>query len=443
MARSETTDVIVVGAGLSGLTAARELVRAGLDVLILEARDRPGGRTHATEIDGVPVDLGGEWVDAAHTELRDLTGDLGLDLIPFKRKKENARWFVASEFSNSMPLSDKDAKVHERMNEALVELAASANAEAPWLSAPSEDPSIDEWLRREGMSEPGIHAVETLVSSCGSTVPLARMSFYSYAVKVATRGGPGKGNEFRVAGGAGRVAQALAAELGEKMRYSSPVTDVLQDGDTTAVRWMGEDGPGVVRARRVVLAVPFTCHRFIRFDPALPPEVQRMVAGTVYGVVRKTHFVFDEPVDPTAFTVTDTPLGYCAAGQGEEPRALVSFSGGEPLLPELGFPVEERKRRSVRLLRELYDVSEPVAVVETVWNDEHYTRASYAIMSPGDMAGFGGTMGSRFGGVHLAGAEGYAAAPSFMNSAVKSGGRSGREVAKALGSRARTAVPGR
>ena len=437
----ETADAVVVGAGLSGLTAARELTRAGLDILVLEARNRPGGRTHATTVEGVPVDLGGEWVDAAHTELRGLAGDLGLDLIPFKRKKENARWFIGGEFSNAMPLSDTDTKVHDRMNAALVELAAGADLEAPWRTAPSEDPSIEAWLRREGMSEPGIHAVETLVSSCGSTVPLARMSFFSYAVKVATRGGPGKGNEFRVAGGAGRVAHALAAQLDAKVLYSSPVTDILQTDDTTEVRWMGEDGPGIVRARRVVLAVPFTCHRFIRFDPTPPPEIQRLTAGTVYGVVRKTHFVFDEPVDPTAFTVTDTPLGYCAAGQGDAPRALVSFSGGEPLLPELGFPAEERKRRSVRLLRGLYDVPEPVAVVEAAWNDEHYTRGSYAIMSPGDMAGFGGAMGTGFGGVRLAGAEGYAAAPSFMNSAVKSGERAGREVAEALGRDA--AVSGR
>jgi len=76
MLRPENPNAIVVGAGLSGLTAARELTRAGLDVLVLEARDRPGGRTHTTRVQGVTVDLGGEWVDAAHTELRGLAADL-------------------------------------------------------------------------------------------------------------------------------------------------------------------------------------------------------------------------------------------------------------------------------------------------------------------------------------------------------------------------------
>jgi monoamine oxidase len=159
-----------------------------------------------------------------------------------------------------------------------------------------------------------------------------------------------------------------------------------------------------------------------------------MISRSVYGVVRKTFFVFEEEVDASAFTVTDTSLGYCSAAQasGGAAGGIVSFAGGEPLLPELGRPAGERKERSLWLLRELYDVPEPVATFEKVWSDEYWTRGSYMIMAPGDMALFGAEMGGRFGGVHLAGAEGYAAAPSFMNSAVKAGLRAGREVAEAL-----------
>ncbi len=102
-------------------------------------------------------------------------------------------------------------------------------------------------------------------------------------------------------------------------------------------------------------------------------------------------------------------------------------------MAELGRNPAERKERAVRLLRELYDVPEPVAVFETVWPDRYWTRGSYMIMARGDMAEFGGAMGGSFGDVHLAGAEGYAAAPSFMNSAIKSGLRAGRGVAEALG----------
>ncbi len=425
---------MVVGAGLSGLTAARELQDAGLEVLVLEARSRPGGRTQTAEIAGVTVDLGGEWIDAAHTEIRTLAADLDITLHPFERKKESARWYVQGKLHDEMPLSGRDAAIYQRMNETLVEIASGADLEAPWEDAPEDDLSIRDWLGREGMSEDGIHVVETLVSSCGSTVPLDRMSFYSYAVKVATRGGPGKGNEYRVEGGAGSIAAALAAGLGEIVRYSSPVTQVRQDGDGVEVCWVEERGPSSVRARRVIMAVPFTCYREIRFDPEPPAVFRRLAATATYGVVRKTFFIFEEPVDATTFAVTDTPLGYCAATQpvDGESWGIVSFSAGGPLLPELGRPTEERKRRAAAMLGEIYALPEPVEVVEKVWADEYWTRGSYMILSPDDMLAFGAAMGASFGNVHLAGAEGYAAAPSFMNSAVKSGLRAGRAVVEAL-----------
>lgn len=435
MTPSEKLDAAVVGAGLSGLTAARELARAGLETLVLEARSRPGGRTQAAEIEGVTVDLGGEWVDAAHAEIRHLAADLGITLYPFEQGKENARWQVRGEVSDALPLEGHDAEIYRRMQEALVETATGADIERPWIGAPEQDPSIEDWLRYAGMSKDGMHVVETLISSCGSTAPLERMSFYSYAVKVATRGGPGKGNEFRVEGGAGSIAEALAADLGGLVRYSAPVTQVRQDAGGVEVRWSGESGPETVRARRVIFAIPFTCYRGINFDPEPPPVFRRMVSSSVYGVVRKTFFVFDEPVDSSIFAVTDTTLGYCCATPDVdgESRGITSFAGGSPLLPELGLPPEERRRRAMDLLSGLYSLPEPVAVVEKVWTDEYWTRGSYMIMAPGDMANFGELMGESFGNIHLAGAEGVAAAPSFMNSAVKAGLRAGREVARAIG----------
>lgn len=430
---AKTADAVVLGAGLSGLVAARELARAGCEVIVLEARSRPGGRTQTAEIAGVTVDLGGEWVDETHTEMRRLCEEVGAELVPSGRRKADGRWYVGGEQHDAPPLDDRDARVYERFEEALAATAAGESLERPWDSAPEEDESVADWLAREGMGERGRHVVETLVSSCGSTVPLARMSFHAYALKTASRGGPGKGNEYRVAGGAGRVARLLAAELGERVRYSSPATDVLQSEAGVEVRFQGPGGPGAVRARRAVLALPLTCYGGIRFDPEPPSEVRRMAARAVYGVVRKAFFVFDREIDRSAFTVTDTALGYlCAARAPEGLGAVVSFAGGRPLLPELGIPAEERRHRAAALLAEIYDLPEPEAVREKIWPAEPWTRGSYMILAPGDLRAFGPAMGGSFGNVHLAGAEGLAVAPSFMNSAVESGLAAGRRVASSL-----------
>ena len=320
-----TYDAVVVGAGLSGLVTAHELTKAGLDIVVLEAGDRPGGRTRSVAVGGVVLDLGGEWVDEAHTEIRNLAADLGVGLTPAKHKKAGgARWYVNGHLSSEMPLSDRDAKIYRRMNEALVGVAEAANSVTPWEDAPSEeeDISVEGWLQREKMSNAGLHIVRTLISGCGSTVPLEQMSFYSYAVKVATRGGPGRGNEYRIEGGAGRLVETLRAELGERIRYGSPVTALLQDGQNVRVRWTG----GEARARHTVLAIPINSHKKVRFEPQPPPIFRRMISRAVYGAARKMSFVYDSSVEPGAPFLTDTPLGYCYAAQASgETRAIVSF----------------------------------------------------------------------------------------------------------------------
>ncbi|QIN80516.1 FAD-dependent oxidoreductase [Rubrobacter marinus] len=400
---SATHDVVVIGAGLSGLVAARELAGKGLDVVVLEARSRPGGRTHTTAVGGVTVDLGGEWVDDAHGEMKRLVAELGLGLVPAARRKEESLWSIGGRTTGEMPLSDRDRAVYRRMHEALGEAADGVDPEAPWKGAPGDhDPSVEAWLRADGMSEGGLHAVETLLSTCGSTVPLARMSFYSYAVKVATRGGPGKGNEYRVEGGAGRVAEGLAEGLGERVRYSSPVVGLRQDGGVE-VRYGVADALRTLRAGRAVLALPFTLYGGIRFDPPLPPPLRELASGECYGVVRKMAFVYDGPVEAPALAVTDTPLGYLwtVRGPGGE-TGVVSFAGGRPLEAELRLPGEERERRAVALLRGMFGLPEPGTVTEAAWSEDAWSRGSYFIAGPGDAVRLGAA-GRSFGLLHLAG----------------------------------------
>ena len=422
----------VIGAGLSGLVAARELVREGLDVVVLEARSRPGGRTRTAMVGGATVDLGGEWVDDAHAEMKGLVADLGLGLVPAARRKEEALWNIGGRSTDEMPLSEPDHDVYRRMHEALVEAAEGLDSESPWKGgAPARDRSVEAWLEAEGMTQDGLHVVETLLSTCGSTVTLDLMSFCFYTVKVATRGGPDKGNEYRVEGGAGWVAEALAEGLGERVRYSSPVVELRQDGGIE-VRYGDAGAVQSLWAGRAVLALPFSCYGGIRFDPHLPSPLRELASGDRYGVGRKMAFVYDGPVEAPALAVTDSPLGYLWTIRGPQGQnGVVSFSGGRTLAEELRFPREERERRAVALLRGLFGLPEPGFVEEAAWSEDPWARGSYLIAGPGDAETLR-RIGRSFGLLHLAGAEAVPAAPGFMNSAVKGGLRAAREVVEAL-----------
>ena len=149
-------------------------------------------------------------------------------------------------------------------------------------------------------------------------------------------------------------------------------------------------------------------------------------------MARKMAFVYDGFVEAPALAVTDTSLGYAwtVRGPGGE-MGIVSFAGGSLLSSELRFSREDRERRAVDKLRELFDLPEPGVVVEAAWSEDPWARGSYLIARPGDAELFR-EMGRPFGLLHLAGAESVPAAPSFMNSAVKGGLRAAREVVETL-----------
>ena len=189
-----------------------------------------------------------------------------------------------------------------------------------------------------------------------------------------------------------------------------------------------------------MLGLPFAFYGWFRFNPPLSPFFRWFFSKSRYGVGRKMAFVYDGPVEAPALAVTDSPLGYLWTVRGSRGQTgIVSFSGGRPLADELRFRREERERRAVALLRELFGLPEPGVVEEAAYGDEDpWARGSYFIAGPGDAEALR-RMDRSFGLLHLAGAEAVPAAPSFMNSAVKGGLRAAREVVEALSGAGRLA----
>ncbi|MEJ7785221.1 MAG: flavin monoamine oxidase family protein [Solirubrobacteraceae bacterium] len=429
------TDVCVVGAGLAGLAAARAVAAAGQDVVVLEARDRVGGRTlnHVLS-DGSVVEVGGQWVGPTQTRLLALAEELGVETFPTHDEGENViEWRGGlKRYKGAIPkISPAILLDTLRVQKKLERLAKTVPTEAPWTAPNAREldgQTFHTWLKRTcrtggaytlfEMGCEGVWAAEP------HDVSLLHILFYihsagSFDELVGTAGGA---QERRFVGGSQRIALEMAEELGERVRLSRPVRRILHDDDVTV-----ED----VRARRVIVALPPALTPRIDFTPALPgfrdQLVQRMPQGTVW----KCMAVYDEP-----FWRADGLSGQATSDAGP---VRVAFDNSPPSGTPgvlLGFLEGDFARRAGRLTREdrraqIIDsfgrlfgdrARHPIEYVEKSWAEEEWTRGCYGCaMTTGAWTSFGEALRAPIGPIHWAGAEYATTWSGYMDGAVRSG----------------------
>ncbi|MER3389616.1 MAG: NAD(P)/FAD-dependent oxidoreductase [Microcella sp.] len=233
-----THDVIVVGAGLAGLSAARDLVAAGADVLVLEARARAGGRVEQTSTeDGRVVQLGGEVVGASHTSYRSLVDELGLTLGPsFTDIPGESTWLLADgrHLGDDMPwLSSADRSLYDAIERRFSTLASSVDPDDPWAHPEAvalDRLTVADWLRSEGATPQVVRAMELRAMGLADA-SVERRSLLADLRKEATAGALGfydydAWESMKVLEGSATVALRMAEGLGHRIRYSSPVASI-------------------------------------------------------------------------------------------------------------------------------------------------------------------------------------------------------------------------
>jgi monoamine oxidase len=393
-------DAVVVGGGLSGLTAAHRLAASGADVVVLEAAARVGGRVWTPTADGMRFEAGGEAVDNANTALRAVAAEVGAEL----RLSEvgwgdhgpvPVTWHVAGRtFAHA-------TGAYLRLSD---EIDRLGNAPAP----AADEVTVEDWLEADGATGHERAVCETAISVTASTVPLRGMSLLALARKHAARGGSGDGSELRFRDGAGGFAEQIAAGLGDRMRLGCRVASVRGRGETVVVE---SPGAAPLHARRAVIAAPLHARAGIA-------GLRRVPAGR-YGIAVKSFLTLaaELPAAAPAAVVTDTAIGY-AYRHG--PRTLGSFVGSTPAAWLLRQPRAVADRAVAEAVRACFGVT--LARVVRV----AYPR-SYLIFAPGELDGWGAHLGDPDGLVHYAGAE-TSALPSFMEGAVRAGERAAAEV---------------
>jgi monoamine oxidase len=443
----EQVDVVVVGGGMAGLSAARDLLAANVSVLVLEARNRVGGRLLNHKLaNGPVVELGGQWVGPTQDRVLALAEELGLRLFPTYTEGEHflamdgsVKRYAGEDFALS---GDAFADVEETW-EHLQQMADEVPLEAPWSAENAgtwDAQTVDSWLVANTKTKIGLGYWRTMVpalfSAEAAEMSLLHFLFYCRSGGtldrlVATHDGA---QESRLEGGSQELALRLADRLGDTVRLGSPVGAIRQDDRSVEVT---HDG-GVVRAGRAIVALPPTLAGRIRYSPALPPLRDQLTQQVPMGYVIKAQVAYPEPfwraegfsgsvfsLDDEVSVIFDNSPPDLSCG------VLLGFLEGRHARRAGKLPPEERKELILSVLEKFFGprAAEPEEYVEKDWAAEEWSRGCYGgRFGTGVWMGYGEALREPVGRVHWAGTETAEVWNGYMDGAVRSGERAAREV---------------
>jgi monoamine oxidase len=445
--RHGAVDVVVVGAGFAGLSAARKIADAGRSVVVLEARGRVGGRVHDTHIGKATLELGAEWTTKRQTRILALAKRMKAKTFPtfLDGKTVLLSGGARTPFAGGIPPIPAAAlNEYVQAGAALDELAKGVPAATPWTAARAAEldgQTIESWFRARASTREA-HAFFRLAVSGVYGADPGEISLLDLVAQVAAAGGwnalTEEAQDLRFDGGAQIIAIRLARTLGSRVVLRTPVRKLVTEGGHVTVY----TDRGTWRARRVIVATPTPLAGRIEYHPPLPGPRDQLTQRQPMGAVIKCHAVYGTPfwradglnglsysdVGPIRLTYDNSP-------PGGAPGVLVGFMEGSDGRPyELASPAKRRKAALACFARAFGDRAlKPTAFHDRVWTAELWTRGAYGSYNPpGTLTQLGAWATRPAGRIHWANAELAHQWVGYMDGAIESGERTAGEVLRRL-----------
>jgi monoamine oxidase len=455
---SRSADVAVVGAGFAGLTAALKLVDAGRSVIVLEARNRVGGRALNYPIGGGEIsERGATFVGPTQDHILGLAKRFGVGKFPTFDDGDNVYVNSAGErstYSDTGPLgtAPPDPVILPELTEAVLRLdqmSTEVPVTAPWESSQATDwdeQTLETWIRDNSSTQQFHDLVPVATRPIFGAEPgeLSLLFVLFYIAASGNEQNPGTfernfntrdgAQMWRFVGGAQLLALKIARRLGQRVVLGSPVERIVQDTGGVTVH-----SPALaVQAKRAIVAIPPTLAGRIEYSPALPATRDQLTQRLPQGTLIKVTAVYDRPfwrdagLNGTAVSYTGPAnVTFDDSPQDGSAGVIFGFVGGDEARRFSGMSGADRKAAVLANFTTYFGskAAHPRSYFETNWSREEWTRGCpVAIPGPGTLLAYGPALRKPVGRIHWAGTETSTYWNGYMDGAVRSAKRAAREV---------------
>ena len=443
-------DAIIVGAGLAGLKAARELKAAGKSFRVLEARDRIGGRSKPGVIAGQKVDFGGQWVGPQQKLLLAEAAELGVQTYAQHTYGKNILDMdgTIKSYKGDIPglglLSLLELSLLEKR---WTRESATLPVGAPWLAQQAAEwdaQTVESWVLKHVRTK---HArdfarIVTRAVFCAEPGQLSYLYFLEYLKQgqglECLTGVQGGAQQDKFVGGAWQVPERMATDVEDHIILKAPVHYVIQGADYASV----VTEKGTFDARRVIMAVPPALASRINYNQPLPTKRDGLSQRMPMGSVIKIHVAYDRPFwRKSGFSgmATSTERAFNLvfdqtppdSDMNEDIGILVGFIDGQHAVEMSALSEDQRQGQVIADLTHYFgaDAATPLAYAENDWTADEWSRGCYVgTMAPGTMTTYGEALRAPCGRIHWAGTETATEWMGYLEGALQSGIRAAEEV---------------